>query len=236
MPEAKPKRYLRNYLIDARFQLKLTLYAVGATLVVVALLGTFLWSTTQELFRETESAVEARSKAAETSKELGNVALSQALLEKFNDPTFATKLQEQSTAIDKKYDAEKAAILGQYQQLRRNQQMTLWVLVGGLLGFVIFVGFGAILTTHKIVGPLFRFRRMAHEVSEGHLRLPTYGLRQGDEFKDVFESLAKMIQYLRDCEEGDIRKIQDALARAEGQAAAEPLTELAKAKQRRLDG
>src|SRR5580658_3242280 len=81
-----PKRYLRNYLLDARFQLKFTAYAVGATLIVVALLGVFLWVTSQRLFRETESAVDARSKAAETSKDLGNAALGNTLLAHMNDP------------------------------------------------------------------------------------------------------------------------------------------------------
>ena len=92
-PSAGPKRYLRNYLLDARFQLKFTGYAVGATLIVVALLGVFLWVTSQQLFKETESAVDARSKAADTSKDLGNAVLANNLLAHFNDPAFEKQLQ-----------------------------------------------------------------------------------------------------------------------------------------------
>jgi hypothetical protein len=234
-----PKRYLRNYLLDARFQLKFTGYAVGVTLVVVALLGAFLWMTTQALFRETEAAVDARSKAAETSKELGNAALSNTLLEHFNDPGFEKQLREQSKAIDDKYEYEKAAIVAQYNQLQRQQRATLWALIGGMLGFVLFVAVGAVVTTHKIVGPLFRFKRMAQEVGTGKLRLPTFGLRQGDEFQDLFTLMSRMIQFLRDCESGDIVRINDALAAAE-KAGLPPetlsmLKEVAAAKQRRLD-
>lgn len=234
-----PKRYLRNYILDARFQLKFTAYAVSATLVVAALLGLFLYLTTQELFRETESAVDARSKAAETSKELGNAALSNTLLEHFNDPAFEKQLREQSKAIDDKYEAEKKEIVAQYGSLKRQQRATIWALVGGLLGFVVFVAVGAILVTHKIVGPLFRFKRMAQEIGTGKLRLPTFGLRQGDEFQDFFELMSRMIQYLRDLESGDIQRINDMLDRAQkaGMSAESlaPLRDMIAAKQRRLD-
>jgi nitrate/nitrite-specific signal transduction histidine kinase len=234
-----PKRYLRNYLLDARFQLKFTAYAVSATLVVAALLGVFLYMTTQELFRETESAVDARSKASETSKELGNAALSNTLLEHFNDPGFEKQLREQSKAIDDKYEAEKREIVAQYGTLKRQQRATVWALVGGLLGFVLFVAVGAILVTHKIVGPLFRFKRMAQDIGTGKLRMPQFGLRQGDEFQDFFELMTRMTQYLRDLENSDVKTITQALQDAEkagmSSASLAPLREMIASKQRRLD-
>lgn len=234
-----PKRYLRNYLLDARFQLKFTTYAVGVTVFISILLGWFLWRTTRELLTETQAAVDARSKAAETSKELGNAALSNQLLEHFNDPEFEKQLKEQSRAIDEQYDAEKAAIVAQYQGLKRQQRATVWAVVCALVLFVVFVAAGAIISTHHIVGPLFRFKRMAQEISNGRLRVPTFGLRHGDEFQDFFDILARMTQFLRDSEAQDVKVLQEAMLLAEKSGADSKvigvLKELEASKKRRLD-
>ena len=46
------KRYLRNYLLDARFQLKFTFYIVAIALCVACILVGFLWSTSKRLLEE----------------------------------------------------------------------------------------------------------------------------------------------------------------------------------------
>ena len=58
-PAAPPKRRWRNFLLDTGFQLKLTAYIVGVTVVLSALLGVFLARGARALMRETEAAVEA---------------------------------------------------------------------------------------------------------------------------------------------------------------------------------
>ncbi|MFZ5469787.1 MAG: HAMP domain-containing protein [Myxococcota bacterium] len=209
------QRRLRNFLLDARFQLKFTSYVVGLTLVVAALLGVFIWRTTNTLFQETAVAVEARSRAAETSKELGNATLANEVLQHMEDPSFEKTLREKSAAIDRAYEAEKNAIIQARAQLVRRQQITLIALVGGFLAFVFFIGLACIVTTHKIVGPLFRMKRMANEVAAGRLHPPTYGLRLGDELKDVFDAFAAMVKALRQREEADLARVTAALELAE---------------------
>jgi nitrogen fixation/metabolism regulation signal transduction histidine kinase len=76
----------------------------------------------------------------------------------------------------------------------------------------VFIGLASIVTTHRIVGPLFRVKRMANEVSAGKLRPPQYGLRPGDELKDVFEAFAGMVGYLRQRQEADLKAVEGALA------------------------
>src|SRR5688500_13259241 len=73
------KRQARNFLLDARFQLKFASYIVGITLVLAALLGVFLYRTTNHLFAQAQSAVDARSSAAESSRELGIATLNNDL-------------------------------------------------------------------------------------------------------------------------------------------------------------
>lgn len=221
MATSPPKRKLRNFLLDARFQLKFTSYVVGLTLLVAALMGVFLWRTTNILFRETEVAVEARSRAAETSKELSNATLANDLMQHMDDPAFEAQLREKSAAIDRAYEAEEHAIIEARTQLVHRQQVTLIALIGGLIAFVVFIGLGVIVSTHKIVGPLFRVKRMAQDVAEGKLKMPAYGLRPGDELKDLFEAFAGMIQALRNREEEDVGKVQAALQLAERTGASE---------------
>jgi HAMP domain-containing protein len=207
-------RKVKNFLLDARFQLKFAGYIVVLTLIVAGMLGAFLGYTTSTLFGQAQLAVDARSKAAETSKELGTCTLNNDLAKNLDNPDFDKQLTERSEAIDKTYEAEKASVIEAKAQLVTQQKVTLIALVGGLLMFVVFIGLASIVTTHRIVGPLFRVKRMAHEVSAGKLRPPQYGLRPGDELKDVFEAFAGMVGYLRQRQEADLRAVDAALALA----------------------
>lgn len=201
-----PKRRLRNYLLDARFQLKFTSYILVIALLVAGVTGFFLWSTAQRLMKEAERSVAARSKAAETSRELSAAMLNNQLVQHLNDPAFDKQLQEQSAQIDRQYDEEHRQIVEQKQELEKRQRHVWWILVGCLVGFVVFITGATIVTTHRIVGPLFRIKRMVLDVGEGKLGLPKYPLRQGDELHDLFDAITTMLQGLRR------RQLEDAQA------------------------
>src|ERR1700749_3574333 len=124
-------RKLRNYLIDARFQLKFASYIVVLTLIVAGALGVFLMYTTSTLFGQAQAAVDARSKAAETSKELGTCTLNNDLAKNLDNPAFDKQLAERSSAIDKAYEAEKNAVIEEKASLVKQQQLTLIALIGG---------------------------------------------------------------------------------------------------------
>jgi nitrate/nitrite-specific signal transduction histidine kinase len=194
-------------LIDSRFQLKFAAYFVVMTLIVAALLGGFLLRTTSSLFSRMNDSVDARSKAVETSRELGVCSLNNELSRNMNDPDFTSKLAERSRAIDGAYEAEKQVVLAQRTELVAQQQVTIAVLIGLLVAFTVLIAFGAIVITHRIVGPLFRIKRMAREVGRGALRPPTYGLRPGDELQDLFEVVSSMISSLRAQAERDLAQL-----------------------------
>lgn len=215
--DGRQNRRLKNFLLDARFQLKFAAYFVGMTLVVAGLLGVFLARTTGSLFAQMNSAVESREKAALQSKELGTCTLNSELAKNMDDPEFIGRLAERSKAIDDAFEAEKQAIHRQRAELERQQRMTLYALVGFLGGFIVLVAIGAIVITHRIVGPLYRIKRMAREVASGIIRPPSYGLRPGDELRDVFEVMALMIKELRERTEADLEAVE---AAAQGDLAA----------------
>lgn len=227
-PEPAPnrKRQLRNYLLDARFQLKFSAYLIGATLVVAGLLGAVLWKSTEALLRESQLAVEARSQAVETSKDLGRAALSDELLSKFDDPVFAEQLRHRSEAIDQRYEAEKAAILTQKSELLYRQEVMFRVLFGGLGAFVLAIALASIVATHKIVGPLYRIRRIVQGVAGGSLKVGGPNLRHGDEFQELFTDFTRMIEEMRARTQADLDLVEKALAvsdRNEWTAAVEAL-------------
>lgn len=215
MSEGKPTqgagakdRKLRNFLLDARFQLKFASYFVVLTLVITGLLGAFLVRTTTSLFSQISKSVESRKKAADTSRELGNCTLNNDLSSNMDDPDFATKLAERSKAIDAEFEKEKLAAQEQSLEVQRQQQWTLYALTGVLLAFIALIALTAIVITHRIVGPLFRIKRMAREVANGQVRPPAYGLRPSDELQDVFEVFADMVTQLRARTESDLAAVK----------------------------
>ena len=160
-------RRFKNFLLDARFQLKFAGYIVVLTLIVAGMLGAFLGYTTTTLFNQAQAAVDARTQAAETSKELGTCTLNNDLAKNMDNPDFMAQLQTKSEEIDKKYELDRQRIVERRTELVTQQKVTLLALVGGLLMFVAFIGLASIVTTHRIVGPLFRVKRMAKEVATG---------------------------------------------------------------------
>ncbi|MFP2900549.1 signal protein [Corallococcus sp. 4LFB] len=221
-PAPTTKRRWRNFLLDAPFQLKLTAYIVGVSLVLAALLGIFLVRAANSLMHETATAVDARSRAAEVSRELSGATLSNELMAHMNDPAFEKKFQEQAQAIDASYEAERTAIVAQRAELERHQHLTWWVLGGCLVLFIAVVALATIVVTHRMAGPLFRIKRMMREVAEGRLRPPQHGLREGDELQDVFEAARDMTQRLRTQQEEDARVVAEALAQARTSGATGP--------------
>lgn len=211
---APTKRRWRNFLLDAPFQLKLTGYIVGVSLVLAAILGIFLVRAANSLMHETATAVDARSRAAEVSRELSGATLSNELLAHMDDPSFEAKFREQAQAIDAGYEAERSAIVAQRAELERHQRLTWWVLGLCMVGFIVVVAAATIVVTHRMAGPLFRIKRMVREVAEGRLRPPQHGLREGDELQDVFEAARDMTQRLRNQQEEDARVLAEALAEA----------------------
>ncbi len=230
------KRQARNFLLDARFQLKFASYIVGITLVLAAVLGVILYRTTNHLFAQAQSAVDARSSAAESSRELGIATLNNDLARNLDNPEFTKQLQERSDSIDKAFELEKALVIETKAQLVKQQEMTLIGLIVCLVAFILVVALGTIVTTHRIVGPLFRVKRMANEVAAGKIRPPTYGLRPSDELKDVFDSFSNMVTKLRERQVEDLAQIEAALATAKsGSSPGQTLEALRASIQARLD-
>ncbi|MBN1208093.1 MAG: signal protein [Myxococcaceae bacterium] len=217
--DGSKKRKWRNFLIEPQFQLKFAAYLVTVTVVLAGVLGGFLFRNTQALLDEASHSLEARSAAAEASRELSNITLANELIQKMGDPVFVAQLQSTSKKIDEGYEAERAAIVAQRTALVRRQR-NMWLAFGGtLVGFLVLMTLVTIVLTHRVAGPLMRIRRMVKEVADGRFRPPPYGLREKDELKDIFDATRGMVHLLRKQQEDDVLVLEHALERAQAQGA-----------------
>ncbi|HVE84222.1 MAG TPA: signal protein, partial [Myxococcales bacterium] len=65
------------------------------------------------------------------------------------------------------------------------------------------------------------------DVAGGRLKVPEYPLRDGDELKDVFEAVTRMVRGLRDRQEEDVKAVSTMIERAaRSKAAMELVPEL----------
>jgi nitrogen fixation/metabolism regulation signal transduction histidine kinase len=213
--DGSKKRQWRNFLIEPTFQLKFAAYPLTVAVVLAAVLGVFLFRNTRALLDEATNSLEARSRAAEASRELSNATLSNELIKKMGDPVFVAQLQSASQQIDERYVAERAAIVTQRVELVRRQR-NMWVaFVATLAGFLLVITLTTIILTHRVAGPLMRIRRMVKDVASGTIRPPAYGLRGSDELKDIFDATRGMLHTLRKQTEDDALVLSHALERAQ---------------------
>ena len=154
--DRKPKRKIRNYLLDTGMQLKLASYLLAFAVLLSLGLGWHLWTA----YRETSAVVA-----------LGAPEVASAL------------------ASEDRWRIVQISII-------------LVVVLACLLA-------ASVVITHRIAGPAFVIRRTCAQVSEGNLARPR-PLRNHDLLVDLADTVATMVDALRDREAVD----REAMARA----------------------
>jgi len=64
------QRRLRNYLLDAHFQLKYTAYLMGTAILLSIALGTLLWSVSREVIAESHQTVKQGQETVQRGQEV----------------------------------------------------------------------------------------------------------------------------------------------------------------------
>ena len=83
------------------------------------------------------------------------------------------------------------------EALIASDAQSVWVLVAMLAVFNVFLAIGTIVLTHRVVGPVYVFRRFLKEIEEGSLP-PVRKLRKGDEFVRAHQQLCATVDALRE--------------------------------------
>ncbi len=217
-PTVAYKRRVRNYLLDAHFQLKYTGFLVAVAVVISGLVGAVLYETTRAMVTESAKAVEESRAAADESRKVSLVSRMNVRDLSADSPELAAEFNKEADAYDRGVAERDRAVAAERDSLIRRQGRMLFALVGGLTLMVLLIGVLGIYFTHKVAGPIHKMRQLLKQVARGYLRVEGR-LRKGDELQAVFDTFAEMVSGLRDFEGRRLDEVEGAiLAIARGDA------------------
>jgi len=224
------QRRVKNYLLDKHFQLKYSAYLVLLAVVLSAGLGWMLFRSSSEVIDQSANTVRqgdevvarGREVVAESQKVSAVVQMNivkdpvysdnPALLEAFKADAAQQdeRLRKQQETLQKQAADLKAQAAGLVTQ----RQVMLSSLFGGLALLVVLIGFGGIIVTHRVAGPIYKMKMNLKAVADGHLMVPS-PLRKGDELVEFFDTYRSMVIALRERQESEIGRIEKAIAALE---------------------
>lgn len=187
------QRSIRNYLLDAPFQLKYTGYLVGVALLISIVLGVLLW-------RSSNKVVDESSKVSDVVK-----------MSIKNDPIYGDNPELMKSFNDSSSDSD--------NRVAQQQKAMLGSVVGGLTLLVVLIGLLGIFITHKVAGPVYKMKRLLREVGEGKLNFPRGGLRKGDELQHFFDAFLKMADQLKARQKNEVDILEAGIASAKSAGA-----------------
>jgi methyl-accepting chemotaxis protein len=208
------KRSVRNYLLDSRFQLKYTGMIVCVALIISGVMGTALYVTTRNMVGESAKVVEESQKVTDESKKVSDVSLMNVKAFAPDSPGLLDEFNKESAETDRAVAAQQKAVVDQQALLLRHQADLIWSLIGGLALMVTAIGILGIYFTHKVVGPVYKMKRLLRQVGEGNLHVDAR-LRRGDELQDFFEAFQDMVAQLRKFERNQLTELDTALGHLE---------------------
>jgi nitrogen fixation/metabolism regulation signal transduction histidine kinase len=235
------QRKLRNYILDAHFQLKYAGFLVAIAFVLSSFLGLILWRTSDAVIAESRESVAVGQQVVERGRDVVKESKKVNAVVQMNivrDPAYADNpallaaFQSDAKDNDDKLNGQQSGLEQQAARLKQQsakieQQQrsmgTVLVLVLALL--VVGVGLAGIVVTHRVAGPIYKMRRQLRELGDGNYKVP-YPLRKGDELVDFFEEFRTMVKHLRARQEQEIQLLDRAILNLQEKTTEGELTEL----------
>ncbi|HEX7671622.1 MAG TPA: HAMP domain-containing protein [Polyangiaceae bacterium] len=241
-PSGRHQRRLRNYILDAHFQLKYAGYLVGIAFVLSASLGIILWRTSEAVIAQSRESVTVGEQVVERGRDVVKESKKVNAVVQMNivrDPAYSDNpgllaaFQSDAKANDDRLNAQQGGLEEQANRLKeqsakleQQQRAIGTALVVVLALLVVGVGLAGIVVTHRVAGPIYKMKRQLHELGEGNYKVP-YPLRKGDELVDFFETFRTMVQRLRERQEQEIQLLDRAILNLREKTTEEELRELA---------
>lgn len=208
----RPARHQRRYLIDPRFQLKYTGLLIGVVLAVILVLGTMIWRTASIANEQATYAAEQAERALKEANVTAKLLKSSA--SGYDDPNLAKSLDEDLQAIDREHQKNLAAVEGQRAEVARQQKRMTLILAIGSTSLVLVLLLLGIFITHRIVGPVYRIKRLLRQVGTARFSVKQR-LRKGDELEDLFETFVQMAHSLEALQAGRRATLEATIEKAE---------------------
>ncbi len=210
---APPKRLLRNYLLNPKFQLKYTAMICGVALVLTSGLSAVVFRNANAARIQANNAVSQAERAFRESKTSAEVLHTNAMMNAPDNPELIAQINRDLHRAETELTAKLAEAHNSREEIERNYARTrLTLLFGGAL-LVLLLGVSGIVITHKVVGPIFKIKRLLRTVGSGKLDIHER-LRKGDELEDLFDAFMGMVNALRRAQSEEIAQLEAAIADA----------------------
>jgi hypothetical protein len=211
-PKIRYKRSLKNYLIDSRFQLKYTGFILVLSLVISAVLGAFLWQTSEAVVDQSRNVAEQSKKVAEESRKVSDIIKMQIVKDPVygEDPELAKAFSGASNLSDEAMKRQQDEVLRQQTALVDQQRHMRFTIVGVLAVMVVLIGLLGIYFTHKVAGPIYKMKLLLGQVGAGKLNFQGR-LRKGDELQEFFEAFALMVDKLKERQRDETERLDAAI-------------------------
>jgi methyl-accepting chemotaxis protein len=194
---AQKHRSVKHYLLNPAFQLKYTAYLVVVVAIVMAGAGVVIFRIASASAMHAAFAAEEAEKALTESQTSSHLVYMQTVAEAGGESSPAAEILKEELA---KKDAEVAHNLEHVKERKAAVaagQTRLGELLAatGLALVVVLVVMGVFIT-HRIVGPVFKLKRLLRQVATGRLSVKER-LRKGDELGDLFDTFLQMTLSLK---------------------------------------
>lgn len=219
-PAQKYKRSIKNYLLDARFQLKWTGMIIGVALFISASMGSVLYRTSTEVTEQSQHVIAQGQKFVEESRKNSDLVKMTMKKEYGDAPELANSFNQSAEELDKGLLEKQNALLAEQKHTIDQQRSMLTTLVFGLALFVVLIGILGIYFTHKVVGPIYKMKMLLRQVGDGKLNFQGR-LRKGDELQDFFEVFAGMVDKLKERQRREVDELSSAMDEAKRSGASD---------------
>ena len=221
-PAAAPKykRSIKNYLLDAKFQLKWVGRIIFVALTISGLMGILLYRTSREVTEQSEKVI-AQGEALITESQKNSDLVKMQIKDQYADsPELAATFSKSADELDKQLQQKHAALGAQGAKTRSQQRTMMLSLIAGLTLLVLLIGLLGIYFTHKVVGPIYKMKMLLRQVGDGKLNFQGK-LRKGDELQDFFEVFAAMVEKLKARQSREVEELEAAMKEAQATGASD---------------
>lgn len=214
----KYKRSFKNYLLDAKFQLKWTFRIIFVALVISAVMGVFLFQTSREVTQQSQKVIK-QGDALISESEKNSALVKMQIKDQYADsPELAATFDKEAENLKKDLEKKHKALEEQAAETQAQQTKMMLSLGAGLTLMVLLIGILGIFFTHKVVGPIYKMKLLLKQVGDGKLNF--HGkLRKGDELQDFFEVFAAMVEKLKARQAAEVEELEAAMAEAKASGA-----------------
>lgn len=212
-PATRHQRYLRNYLLDARFQLKYTLMIVSVALATGLVGGALLMSSLDKSATQSAHMVDLAGSLATESRKVSDVTKMTIKNAYADSPELAASFSAEAEKEEAKLAVRETEIRASHAKLVQMQKTTTMLVVGTFVLFLLALFAMGIYITHRVAGPVFRMKRLLSEAAAGRLVFDR-GLRHGDELQDLYETFKVMVTKMRERQLVETERVKNVIQQA----------------------